>query len=159
MRTPLRNSKAWARRLYGDDAAGIQKLMTQRQYLFGYGGSVYGVTSITVILLPLFLNDEYNLNDKLTYVDAMTFSTPLLWPELRDADLFSEIRALQVPVYLAQGRHDRVADSNVAKRWFDQLQAPRKSFQWFEHSAHAPAFEEPEAFARWMTDLVLAETR
>ncbi len=139
---------------YGDEPEDIQKLLTQRQYLFGYGGSVHGVTSVTAILLPLFWNDEYNLGEKLAYVDAMMFSTPLLWPELRDADLFREVPALDVPVYLAQGRHDRVADSGVAKRWFDALRAPRKDFQWFEHSAHSPAFEEPEAFTQWMESLI-----
>ena len=32
--------------------------------------------------------------------------------------------------------------------FYERLQAPRKQWVWFEHSAHAAPFEEPEAFTR-----------
>jgi hypothetical protein len=41
------------------------------------------------------------------------------------------------------GRHDRSVNSQVAREWFDRVQAPSKHFEWFEHSAHEILAEEP----------------
>jgi pimeloyl-ACP methyl ester carboxylesterase len=44
---------------------------------------------------------------------------------------------------LLAGRYDYVANSELAAAWFEKLQAPSKSFVWFEHSAHDVMNEEP----------------
>lgn len=41
------------------------------------------------------------------------------------------------------GRHDRSVNSEVAREWFERVQAPLKRFVWFENSAHELMVEEP----------------
>ena len=66
--------------------------------------------------------------------------------ELRDLDLRSAAPRLDVPVAFLLGRHDRHADARLAAAYLDALEAPAKRLRWFEHSAHNPPFEEPDAF-------------
>ena len=53
---------------------------------------------------------------------------------------------LDCPVIFFAGRHDYIANSQVAAEWFARLQAPAKQFVWFENSGHMPMTEEPGKF-------------
>ena len=43
-----------------------------------------------------------------------------------------------LPITLIQGEHDLVTTKGVARRWFDSLQAPEKSFVLLAHTGHDP---------------------
>ena len=47
--------------------------------------------------------------------------------------------------------------SALAKKWFDELEAPYKKWVWFEDSAHSPDQEEPDKW-RAALDEILTET-
>jgi pimeloyl-ACP methyl ester carboxylesterase len=66
--------------------------------------------------------------------------------ELGELDLRRTVPRLDVPVAFLLGRHDRHADARLAAAYLDALDAPAKHLRWFEHSAHNPPFEEPDAF-------------
>jgi len=66
--------------------------------------------------------------------------------ELTALDLVRSVPRIDVPIVMAQGRHDQVAPSGAAQRYFDAVDAPSKNLVWFDNSAHTPHFEEPEKF-------------
>jgi hypothetical protein len=39
------------------------------------------------------------------------------------------------------------------QEYFERLGAPKKSWIWFEDSAHYPPFEEPEAFVKVLVQI------
>ena len=53
-----------------------------------------------------------------------------------------------IPVYFMQGRHDYQCPGELAKAYYDTLEAPAKSFTWFEHSAHDVFYDEPDRFSQ-----------
>jgi pimeloyl-ACP methyl ester carboxylesterase len=69
----------------------------------------------------------------------------LLMPFLA-LDLGSAIRQLDCPLIVFAGRYDVDVNSELAKQWFYTVQAPSKTFAWFENSAHLPMTEEPGKF-------------
>lgn len=65
------------------------------------------------------------------------------------ADVLSHdwsVPKLDCPVIIFAGRHDYIANSQVAAEWFAKLEAPSKQFVWFEDSGHMPMTEEPGKF-------------
>jgi len=80
----------------------------------------------------------------------------VLWPQaLRARDFRVTAAKLEVPVYFVIGRHDYNVPFELARDYFDRLDAPRKQWIWFESSAHMPNFEEPEKFNKFMLEQVL----
>ena len=73
-------------------------------------------------------------------------SQAALLPELATTDLIRTVRRLDVPLVMAQGRHDQVAPGGAAQLFYDSLTAPSKKLVWFESSAHTPHLEEPDKF-------------
>ena len=61
-------------------------------------------------------------------------------------DLARTLPRLDVPVVMAQGRHDQVAPGESAQQYANSLQAPHKQLIWFENSAHTPHLDEPAKF-------------
>jgi pimeloyl-ACP methyl ester carboxylesterase len=86
-------------------------------------------------------------------LERMVGDTVALLDFLRDRfggkttmDLAATVPRLDVPVVMAQGRHDQVAPGEAAQRYARSLQAPGKQLVWFENSAHTPHLEEPAKF-------------
>jgi pimeloyl-ACP methyl ester carboxylesterase len=87
---------------------------------------------------------------------------PLVYPQLAGINLEAQVSRLEMPVWLMLGREDFVTPSEIAARYFDRLETPRKTLVWFEHSGHSPQFEEPGKFNSVLTQqvrAVAAETR
>ncbi len=63
------------------------------------------------------------------------------------------VKGKSAPVH---GAHDLTCSLDVAKDYFDGLEAPHKVFHTFADSAHSPLFEEPERLCAVLRDDVLA---
>jgi proline iminopeptidase len=101
---------------------------------------------------------EYAWLEKLRFAHAAERSFDLLMTELLQLDLAQRALAIDVPVYFAIGRYDAMSPPSVAAEYFAALTAPRKQWVWFEHSAHFPQWEEPQAFHALLTERVVPET-
>jgi pimeloyl-ACP methyl ester carboxylesterase len=101
---------------------------------------------------------EYALLDKLGAVAGLADTYAVLYPQLQDVDLRTDVPQLDVPVYLVEGRHEARGRLEPAREWLAQLDAPRTRLITFDVSGHRPFVEEPERFHQVMTDTVLAET-
>ena len=68
-------------------------------------------------------------------------------------DLLTEEWQFTSPVAMIMGRHDMVTPTQLAKEYFDRIDAPLKAWYVFEEAAHFPHFEEPEQFATARAEL------
>ena len=53
-----------------------------------------------------------------------------------------------IPVHFLQGRHDYQCPGELAESYYNTLEAPVKSFTWFENSAHDVNYDEPDKFSQ-----------
>jgi pimeloyl-ACP methyl ester carboxylesterase len=53
-----------------------------------------------------------------------------------------------IPVHFLQGRYDYHCPGELAEAYYDTLEAPVKSFTWFENSAHDVFYDEPDKFSQ-----------
>jgi len=73
-------------------------------------------------------------------------------------NLMQQAPRLDVPVYFMIGRHDYETPFELAERYYQILQAPAKSWTWFQHSAHSPNIEEADRFNDLLIHKVKQET-
>ncbi len=126
----------------------LDDLTLQRNLMNRYGGAIYDKKGsiLTSMVLPVLRSPEYSLIDMIGYVKGTFYNLNELWKEVIACDFVKSVPKLDVPVYITQGRHDYNTPSEIAKRWFDALEAPKKEWIWFEKSAHSPTHEEKD---RW----------
>lgn len=130
--------------VYPDKAA----MMVQRNALSHYHGAMWkGSSSIyQSVLLPLVQHPGYDLKGIYGYARGALYLPDALWPDIMNCDYLHKVKALDVPVLLTMGRHDWNTPFELAREWYDNLEAPKKEWVWFEESAHSPVYEEPEAW-------------
>ena len=121
-------------------------------------GTTHKMTSVvTGIFLPVILSPVYTLGEKLNFWRAKwSVNTTHLWNEILETDLTTLVPRLSIPVYLFSGRYDYTVSQVLARRYYDQLEAPLKGFYTFTESAHSPLFEEPERMRQILASDVLA---
>ena len=99
--------------------------------------------------------EEYTLLDQLHILGATLDVFSVLYPQLQDIDFRTQAASLEVPIYLAQGRHEAPGRQLLAQEWFEQLRAPSKELTYFETSGHRPLWEQPTQFRDLMTDVLV----
>ncbi|WPB76490.1 alpha/beta hydrolase [Archangium violaceum] len=132
--------------------------MAQRYLtLYSLAGRHAGRRGLMPELLSSMLTaPEYSLRDKVHFFLGLRETFPRVYPQLAGLDLEAQVPRLEVPVWFLLGREDYVTPSELAVRYFDKLEAPRKTLLWFEHSGHSPPFEEPRRFNDILTQQVRA---
>jgi len=144
---------------YSDPKVAIEKMTKERKYVIRYGGAVKKGNFYPKAVKPLLICREYSFRDKINYLKGMKFSKNYLWDVIMKSNLFREIPAQQIPIYIMQGTSDYETSYKVAKEYFDALQAPVKKFFTFENSAHSPIFEEPEKFDMILKEILLEQQK
>jgi pimeloyl-ACP methyl ester carboxylesterase len=128
-----------------DGAVPLDKLGTERKWSIAFGGLIHGRKSYDTLENTEKISPDYSDTDFKAIDLGSAFTLPKLLPEMMSAD-FTKLRKLHCPVLIFAGRYDYTTPSALAKRWFEQVQAPSKHFVWFEHSAHMIYEEEPGRF-------------
>lgn len=145
--------------LYKDAQKGM---MTERNWVMHYGGAAWMKNKkdfFPMFIKPLLLFKEYTVTDKMNYLRGLNFSQECLWDHLMNQQLVNIVRKVDVPVYILQGRHDYQTCFDVAKNYFDILEAPRKEFIEFSNSAHMLPYNlEIEKFHDTMINKILDES-
>ena len=133
-----------------------RKLAIQRKWLRTFQGVMYR-QRVDQLLVPRMLrSSEYNLLDLFRFVRGSLFSIKHMWEEVCQTNL-ENVTQLQIPVFLCMGRHDYNTPFELAEAFFNNLQAPVKTWEWFENSAHCPHFEEPEKMNKHLIYLLRKE--
>ena len=122
------------------------------------GGSLRGGLSTGKLIWAALRTDEATLIDLVQFGRGNRFSLEALRPQYQKVDL-TRVRDFRIPVIFMLGRHDWHVPAVLAEEYFRNIDAPVKRLFWFEHSAHNPPFEEPEAFVAVMVHHVLPLAR
>ena len=65
-------------------------------------------------------------------------------------DHFRDFPVSTIPVFFLHGRYDYECPGELAEAYYNSLEAPTKSFSWFENSAHDIYYDEPDKFNQEM---------
>jgi len=96
------------------------------------------------------ISPDYYPADRKAWGDGSEFTIKIVMPLLAKAT-FQDLKKLECPVFVFEGRHDRLIPSAITAAWLERLYAPQKEIVWFENSAHMMMIEEP---GRTLTALV-----
>jgi pimeloyl-ACP methyl ester carboxylesterase len=79
---------------------------------------------------------------------GLTFSRETIGAEIvgADYDHARDFPVSYIPVFFFAGRYDYETPGVLAEEYFEILEAPVKSFTWFENSAHDIQYDEPNRF-------------
>jgi proline iminopeptidase len=102
---------------------------------------------------------EYTLTEQVRSMAALIDTFAMLYPQLQGVDFRRDVPRLEVPVYIVEGAHEAPGAIVLARDWFAALSAPDKHFIELPHSGHDPQLDEPGAFATYLADVVLPQTR
>jgi pimeloyl-ACP methyl ester carboxylesterase len=130
--------------LSGGLSAAYLSLRDQAMHGLGVGTTRDMTSVITGVFLPVWLCRAYTLREKVNVWRGLSFSRSHLWNDFLATNLTTHVTALDLPVYFFTGLHDFTANHDLARAYFDLIEAPVKGFYTFDSSAHSPLFEEPQ---------------
>ena len=139
-------------------AGGLDALMVQRNYMTKFGGGSWKEKEniFKSVLVPFLTSGEYKvIPDLFRYWKGTYHCLRQLWPDVVKLRYDETVKKLDVPVYLFQGDHDQNTPTVLAKKWFDELEAPYKEYVPFHESAHSPIKEEAELWGKTLVEKFL----
>ena len=124
------------------------KSAVRDQYMHELGiGTMRNMKSVfSGVFIPVWTCKAYTLKEKINIWRSKFFFLPKteLLNEICRNDFTAKIPKLNIAVYFFSGKYDLTVNINLAKEYFNQLEAPVKGFYTFDKSAHSPIFEEPQ---------------
>lgn len=122
------------------------------ELLFLSGSELYGGTSFAPLLISGLMAPEYSLFDALNIAKGSSYSSRSMVYDM-PRDLAASEWQFDVPVALIMGRHDMVTPTQLAREYFDRIQAPGKTWYVFDEASHFPHFEQPRKFTQTLVEL------
>lgn len=102
--------------------------------------------SLFDLIQKVFLFEGYSLGEKVNFLQGSLFSLKFLFDDMLSDDLRVTTNQFKIPVYITHGKFDYQVSYELAKVYYEQIQAPKKDFFTFENSAHSPIIEERQQF-------------
>jgi proline iminopeptidase len=124
-----------------DGSVSVEQIIVQRTWVIHYGGLTWGRPDFDYAQDAAKLSPDYTRKE-LSPEDGIGESLPHLLSAMLGYDV-RNVTHMDCPVFIFAGRHDYETPSELAVRWLDALQAPRKGLVQFENSAHMMELEEP----------------
>ena len=127
------------------DPTNAEHIAGKNQFLELYrGGDLYteGLWDKALAYAMGGMSPEYTSADIENYVAAITFSQQTILPQAIDYNLFRDFPASSIPVHFFAGRHDHQTPGELTEEYYNFLEAPVKSFTWFENSGHSMIWDE-----------------
>ena len=120
-------------------------------------GTTHDMQSVlSGIFWPSLRSPQYTLSEKIKmWRGKLSSGVSVLWDEMLATDLAKRVTELALPAYFFHGIYDYTVNYQLAKDYFEGLEAPLKGFYSFSRSAHSPVLEEPEKARRIMREDVL----
>ncbi|MGB8816698.1 MAG: alpha/beta hydrolase [Rhizobiaceae bacterium] len=120
-------------------------LRDEAMHTLGIGTTRDMRSVISGIFVPTWMDREYTLREKFNiWRGKWSAPTRQLWNQVLKTDITVQVPKLDLPVYFLLGKYDYTTSHDLAKAYFQNLEAPLKAFYTYENSAHSPIFEEPE---------------
>lgn len=129
---------------------GMEEKHVEREWLWHYKGFLHNM-SYNKMYFYLVKATEYNINDKINFIEGIDFSEEMIGTKWLDNLQFDkDITSLKLPVFFIQGKYDYNVPSQLVKEFCETVDAPMKEYIEFENSAHVPNYEEPDKFEKEM---------
>lgn len=123
------------------------KLRDEAMHRIGVGTTRKMRSVVCGLFFPSLVCRDYTFTEKVNLWRAKALAgVHPLWDTILATDLSKKVPSLEIPVYFMHGLYDYTVSYQLAKDYFDKLDAPVKGFYTFNQSAHSPMFEEPERF-------------
>ena len=122
------------------------------ELLFLTGSELYGETSFSPLLMSGLMATEYSLFDALNVASGSSFSSRSMVYDMPH-DLLASEWQFDVPVAMIMGRHDLVTPTQLAREYYERIEAPTKAWFVFEETSHFPHFEQPLKFTKTLAEL------
>jgi pimeloyl-ACP methyl ester carboxylesterase len=122
----------------------------ERKWAVHYGGLFWRHQDGQFYFNLARISPDYSPADRKAWGDGSDFTIKIVEPLLAKAN-FRDLKKLECPVFMFEGRHDGLVPSALTAAWLERLSAPQKEIVWFENSAHMMMIEEP---GRTLTALV-----
>lgn len=122
------------------------------ELLFLSGSELYGETSFLPLLMTGLMAPEYSLFDALNVAKGSSLSSRVMKYDM-PRDLLTSEWQFEVPVALIMGRHDMVTPTELARDYYERIDAPQKAWYLFEETSHFPHFEQPRKFTEALAEL------
>lgn len=126
----------------------------QRKWLLKFGGERYAKHHYRDWAFDILASREYTIFDLFRFMKGSAFSWALRDDE-EQVDFFTQIPAVQIPVFFCAGKYDMNTPEALVKQYYTSLNAPAKKFTEFDRSGHSPPFEVPDAFNAFMVEDIL----
>jgi len=144
---------------YKTDAEWLKNVMPERGVMRKYEGPKGRVNKSIVEIYWTFITYRgYSIQDKLNLLNGDAFSMQNLWKVAIQTNLFEQVPAMEIPVYIIQGKYDMHTVTEGAKSYFEVLKAPTKQYFEFENSAHNPHLTEFNPYKNIMLTKVLGQS-
>lgn len=104
------------------------------------------------------MGSEYSPIDKANIFRGLMETFNVLYPQLQEIDFRQDVPALQVPIYILDGKHDLRGRRELLLEWFEMLRAPDKRMFTFEDGGHSVALENADDLDRIVNEIILPAT-
>ncbi|MET9536959.1 alpha/beta hydrolase [Streptomyces sp. NPDC006553] len=98
-----------------------------------------------VVMGSLWLSPLHSLRELGHFVKGMSFSEQVT-AGTSTFDDWADGTAFEIPFFFFQGEKDVLTSPDLARRFFDDVQAPVKEFALIEDCSHFAAFRRPQRF-------------
>ncbi|WP_088072289.1 alpha/beta fold hydrolase [Gottfriedia luciferensis] len=102
---------------------------------------------ITDLFLPSMLSSpEHTLSDLLDIFKGINHTLDHLYDELKIFDIKKYGTQFEIPVYIFHGDNDIITPTELAKVFYDEIDAPQKDFVLIKNAGHLACFARPDQF-------------
>jgi len=102
---------------------------------------------ITDIILPSMISSpEHKIRDIMDIFKGMSYSLDHLYTELINFDFKKIGMIFELPVFIIHGDNDIITPTQLAKLYFNEIEAPYKEFVLIKNAGHLACFARADQF-------------
>ncbi|WP_445492274.1 alpha/beta fold hydrolase [Niallia sp. 03133] len=102
---------------------------------------------ITDLILPSMLSSpEHKIRDMMDIFRGMSYSLDHLFDELINFDFKKFGMQFELPVFIFHGDNDIITPTELARAYYDEIEAPQKEFVLIKNAGHLACFSRPDQF-------------
>lgn len=138
-----------------------QRFQKRAEILTNLGGIRAGASFNSMALSTaknMLFSKYYGIGGLMKSIKGISLCQNALMSEINSLNLFQTIKKVSIPVHFAQGSLDAVAPLSKSREFYEQLDAPNKTFTVFEKSAHMLQYDEPAKFSNLIMSIAKDST-
>lgn len=102
---------------------------------------------ITDLILPSMISSpEHKIRDIMDIFKGMSFSLDHLFSELINFDFKKVGTQFELPVFIIHGDNDIITPTELAKLYYNEIEAPHKEFVLIKNAGHLACFARTDQF-------------